>query len=400
MPTAGYDAKLGVVTFEGDPDVNGDSLFFGKAPLTNANRLSDALNPLTNFFNSTRSFKGSALSVPGDLPQLSGAEGSMSSFDMDVVDITNRVAPGQTSADILATSSGDVYLLASFVTSISTFKPDFSSSGKTAVDLNGGTVLPGDVFEYTIVATNTGNDTSVNTVLTDVIPAGVTYVPGSLSISAGPGVGAKTDAAGDDEGEYTAASKTLTLRIGTGANATTGGQLKTGESVTVKFKVTVDVTASGTIQNQANISASGLQGAPPATTPTDGNNGTPGPQPTPIDVGKDDTDGDGISDFEEVANGTNPNDADSDDDGVTDGQEPEWNKDSDGDGLINALDPDSDDDGLFDGTELGLDCSGTGHRRGRGPLHRRRRQGRDRHRSARRGHATTAARRTAPRTRT
>jgi hypothetical protein len=42
---------------------------------------------------------------------------------------------------------------------------------------------------------------------------------------------------------------------------------------------------------------------------------------------------------------------------VPDGQEPQWNEDSDGDGLINALDPDSDNDGLFDGTELGLDCA-------------------------------------------
>ena len=67
-----------------------------------------------------------------------------------------------------------------------------------------------------------------------------------------------------------------------------------------------------------------------------------------------DTDGDGLSDEEEVAMGTDPRDADSDDDGVRDGAEPNPSVDSDGDGLINALDPDSDNDGLFDGTELGL----------------------------------------------
>jgi len=70
-----------------------------------------------------------------------------------------------------------------------------------------------------------------------------------------------------------------------------------------------------------------------------------------------DTDMDGIPDFEEQAAGTDPNDADSDDDGIPDGQEPDWNLDSDGDGLINALDPDSDNDGLFDGTETGRDCT-------------------------------------------
>jgi hypothetical protein len=70
-----------------------------------------------------------------------------------------------------------------------------------------------------------------------------------------------------------------------------------------------------------------------------------------------DADGDGLTDAYETAIGTNPNDADSDDDGVIDGEEPSPGVDSDGDGLINALDPDSDNDGLYDGTELGHGCS-------------------------------------------
>jgi hypothetical protein len=43
---------------------------------------------------------------------------------------------------------------------------------------------------------------------------------------------------------------------------------------------------------------------------------------------------------------------DSEDDGVNDGSEPDWNVDTDGDGLINALDPDSDNDLLGDADEL------------------------------------------------
>ena len=52
----------------------------------------------------------------------------------------------------------------------------------------------------------------------------------------------------------------------------------------------------------------------------------------------------------------NPNDADSDDDGVPDGEETNPADDTDGDGVINVLDSDSDDDGLFDGTEVGKSC--------------------------------------------
>jgi clumping factor A len=49
-------------------------------------------------------------------------------------------------------------------------------------------------------------------------------------------------------------------------------------------------------------------------------------------------------------------DADSDDDGVLDGSEPNPGLDMDGDGLIDVLDVDSDNDGLYDGTEMGKGC--------------------------------------------
>ncbi|MFO0760840.1 MAG: MopE-related protein [Byssovorax sp.] len=74
------------------------------------------------------------------------------------------------------------------------------------------------------------------------------------------------------------------------------------------------------------------------------------------DVANVDSDGDGLTDAEEIFLGTNPNDADTDDDGAIDGKENNLADDTDGDGLINALDVDSDNDGLFDGTEMGLDC--------------------------------------------
>jgi len=71
-----------------------------------------------------------------------------------------------------------------------------------------------------------------------------------------------------------------------------------------------------------------------------------------------DTDGDGISDLEEMEiYGTDPHSDDTDGDGVKDGEElaywgDDWNADYDGDGLINLLDPDSDNDGLPDGLEI------------------------------------------------
>ncbi|WP_437780830.1 DUF3344 domain-containing protein [Sorangium sp. So ce1097] len=429
VPNAGYDAKIGMIAFEGDVAHTGDQFFFNDPTFTIP--LGNALNPTDNFFNGTRTYFNAPVSNAGDLPQLAGTAGSMAGMDIDVFDITDRVSPGQTSAPIRASSSLDLYFLAGFITSISTFKPDFTSSTKAAVDVNGGLLLPGDEIRYTIEVVNTGNDASINTVLTDPLPAGVTYVPDSLSVTEGAGAGAKTDAAGDDQGEYDAATRTVRVRLGTGANATAGGSLAAGGSTTISFRVTVDAGASGLIANQAIVSAAGQQGAPAEDTPTDGNGPAGGVPPTEsvidacetnaqcaaptpycetegtpnacvecltdahcgplsptcdaedntcvcvpsgaevcgdaIDNDCDgiinngcDSDGDGIDDPTEIAAGTDPNDADSDDDGVPDGEEPRFDEDTDGDGLINALDPDSDNDGLFDGTELGLGCGHAG----------------------------------------
>ncbi len=404
VPNAGFDAKLGVIAYEGEQQYVGDALLF------NGTAIGNATNPVDNFFNSSRSYLGSPVSLAGDLPRLTGGAGSMAGLDMDVIDVKAQLAAGATSATIVASSvaNGDSYTLGAFVTSISTFKPDFTTSGKTFIDLNGGALLPGDKIEYSVTVTNTGNDASANTVLTDVLPAGITYVPGSIKV----GNAAFTDATDTDVAEYVSGSRTLRVRLGTNANGTTGGALAIGQTVVVKFQVTIDATTSGSILNQAVVTAGGALGAPSDQYPTDGNGdgvGSP-PTDTPIDecgaatdcsaakpvcdtaatpnvcvecvassdcknptkpeclpdqtcgcaTDCDDADQDGIPDDTEVAIGTDPNDADSDDDGVKDGDEPSASVDSDGDGSINALDPDADNDGLFDGTELGLPCDGAG----------------------------------------
>src|SRR5262249_46489411 len=124
---------------------------------------------------------------------------------------------------------------------------------------------------------------SVNTVLSDPLPPQVTYVPGSLVITQGPNAGAKTDATGDDQGEYVVGTNTVVFRLGVGANGAMGGTLAPSASSTVTFQVKVNPNAMGTISNQGNITASGQLGAPSNTDVT-GDGSVPGtPTVTNID---------------------------------------------------------------------------------------------------------------------
>ncbi len=252
VPNAGFDAKLAAIAYEGDVDITGDQLLF------NGVAVSDTLNPANNFFNATRGYLGTAVTVQRDLPQYSGAPGSMNGLDIDVVDVTARLTAGAQSATIAATSTGDVFFLSTFATSISTLKPVFSDTNKTFKNLtrNDGSVKPGDTVEYTIVTSNSGTDTGINVTVRDPLPAQVTYLPGSLNID---GV-AKTDQTGDDQAELVTmgAQQTIIARIGPGANATTGGTIKVGDPPsTIRFRVTVNGAITGLVRNQASVAAAG-----------------------------------------------------------------------------------------------------------------------------------------------
>jgi uncharacterized repeat protein (TIGR01451 family) len=126
---------------------------------------------------------------------------------------------------------------------------------KTAEDLNGEPLFEGDVIRYTVTVTNASTTIQfTNVVITDPIPSGTTFVPGSVVLS---------------EGLVLGTTPVLEVSIGT---------MDPGEVVTVQFDVQVDPGTEGQdVVNQAYVRCDRMDviGSPPAT-PAGGGQVEPG----------------------------------------------------------------------------------------------------------------------------
>ncbi len=246
-PAAGsVSARLTYMVGEGDSEISGDNATFGTRTLDTAatpNLMGSEIRGLT--YQSTKN------------PNYVNHYG----FDVHSVDVDGGIANGATTANFSFTSTQDVYYPFALGIAIELGEPELVLT-KTLTDVNGGAVEPGDVLEYQIVATNTGNDGAAQVTITDPIPADTAYVAGSMQITAGANAGNKTDAAGDDQATF--AGNQVTIRVGAGANATSGGILAAnGGATTVRFRVTIDVdadegvplvnTASGSYVGQTSL---------------------------------------------------------------------------------------------------------------------------------------------------
>ncbi|WP_031031178.1 isopeptide-forming domain-containing fimbrial protein [Streptomyces sp. NRRL WC-3725] len=128
---------------------------------------------------------------------------------------------------------------------------------KTAIPA--GPLEVGDVVTYRITAKNEGGGGAENLILSDVIPPGTTYLPGSLRIVDGPNAGAKSDAQGDDQAYYDAAANKVVFHLGDGASAAAGGSLPSTETLpagtTVEYRAVIDRASGGKqISNTATAS--------------------------------------------------------------------------------------------------------------------------------------------------
>ncbi|MCG7286905.1 hypothetical protein MHY85_13080 [Cellulomonas sp. ACRRI] len=247
-PRAGpVDAQLTMLAYEGDLAQTGDYTRLTSG--SNNTQLATALSPGSNFFSSTNDLNGTSVTTR------SPANRNMLGFDIKNLGASGTIPNGATSATFAFSSNGDVYYPGLVGLAISLYAPDFTTASKSVVNLSGHTpARPGDTLQYTLSYPNTGQDPAVAAVSQDVLPAGTTYVPGSLRLVPAPGATpvTLTDQVGDDRGEVD--GRTVRVRLGTGATATAGGTIDVGANPSYSFRVTLADAAGGTtVTNIADL---------------------------------------------------------------------------------------------------------------------------------------------------
>lgn len=219
-PNGTVSFELGVVAHDGDRAQQGDQLEFnGAGSFVN---ISDPIHAVNNVFNSTISNGG--VITPFRNPSYNNTLGHDANIYAPDNSTFNYIGNGATSSIIRISTNSETVLTSVITSSIDIYEPELQAS-VSYQDLNGGTVLPGDILEYTIVSKNLGSDVSVNTYLIDTLDQRLTYISGTMEITYGPNSGVKTDQIDYDQAEFVVADNVIQARIGTGANGTTGGVL-------------------------------------------------------------------------------------------------------------------------------------------------------------------------------
>jgi uncharacterized repeat protein (TIGR01451 family) len=240
-PSGNVTTTFGVVAAEGDASEGGDflTLVSGSASTT----VADAANPANNPANSTISQNGAIQAY------FNNTEGRyMNTFgtDADLLTLKNALPNNATSATVQMGTNFESYYPIAFTVATQLYSPEIQLTKiATAVSKTDGTtpdttsVDPTDQITYQIYFTNVATTgTATNVVISDVLPANLTYLSTPSSGLGCSGTG-----------------QTFTCSI---------GDLVAGGDGYVEFIATVG-SGSGTFQNYATANYAGPAGALEAT---------------------------------------------------------------------------------------------------------------------------------------
>lgn len=238
-PTGPVTFEIGVVAHDGDRAQSGDQLQFnGAGSFVN---ISDPIHNVNNVFNSTISNGG--ILTPFRNPNYNNTLGYDATIFKPNNGSFNYIGNSASTATIRVFTNSETVLTSVITSAIDLYEPELVTS-LTYNDLNGGTIVPGDILEFSILSKNIGSDNSINTFLVDTLDQRLIYLPGTIEISYGPNSGIKTDNIDSDQAEFIVADNVIKARIGIGANDSSGGILlnsPTGiDSTVITFKVRVN----------------------------------------------------------------------------------------------------------------------------------------------------------------
>ncbi|HQW84227.1 MAG TPA: DUF11 domain-containing protein, partial [Ferruginibacter sp.] len=235
-PVLPSDAYMSTMAWEGDANLGSSSSNpNGDYIKINGQAVSNAVNPVVNFWNGTISKNGAHVTTKN--PDFKNQMG----IDIDeqqVGDPQYGIVANATQVSIEFGTEADQYFPSVFAFTILAKDPQIilnkSVSDGTAPF---GTLQPNEILTYTLSGSNLGFANAVNCVVTDTIPSNVSYIPGSLFVVNAPGLpsnSTQTDGSNDDYAfKATDAGKDyVKFFIGNTATSTSGGILAPGETYT------------------------------------------------------------------------------------------------------------------------------------------------------------------------
>lgn len=166
IPYSNPTGKVTGLFWEGDDTLQGDTtnpeqLRFEGVPLTNG-----TINPPEGAFNGT---------IDTENFQSTTAYG----VDLDSYDISDLLTPGGTSVNLEVQSAQDLVITSAIVMAADVYIPQLELNKSSTTTRT--PVYPGDIITYTIDLANTSTiEQAVGVSLTDILPAGVEYVPNTI----------------------------------------------------------------------------------------------------------------------------------------------------------------------------------------------------------------------------
>lgn len=260
-PLASADAVMAMMAWEGDGNLGASAANpAGDYVKVNNIAVSNAVNNVSNFWNGSISKNGSYVTGSKN-PDYYNQMG----IDIDEVNVGTGygILPNATSVTIEFGTEADQYFPSVFTFALK-MKDPVITMDKTVKDANDNNFVDAnEILTYTLSGTNMGPGAAYNATVIDSLPTNVTYVANSLEVVSAPGVtaGMKTDAADADVAMKgtNGGRDYIKFYIGNGATGAAGGELPSGSTYELKFKVQAQAIP-GSVTNTARITANSQAG--------------------------------------------------------------------------------------------------------------------------------------------